>query len=87
MNYPNATSALQNGTIMKKVAALREKTLGERSVDPSLYTRSTRRTGGKGSKETHKYNGRTYKVHVGPKGGRYIVHQGNKKYFMTEPKL
>lgn len=35
--------------------------------------------GGAKHAETN-YNGRTYKVHTGPKGGRYILVKGKKVY-------
>ena len=33
-----------------------------------------------GGNMQHKYNGRTYKVRVGPKGGKYILVNKQKKY-------
>lgn len=36
--------------------------------------------GGYGGDNKHKYNGKTYKVHNGQRGGKYIIVDGQKKY-------
>ena len=35
---------------------------------------------GGGKKPTHTYKGRSYMVHVGPQGGKYITVAGKKVY-------
>ena len=34
----------------------------------------------KKTNQTHEYKGGNYPVHIGPKGGRYIMHKGSKIY-------
>ena len=52
----------------------------ETQQTPSILKRLTGLKLFSGGNMQHKYNGRTYKVRVGPKGGKYILVNKQKKY-------
>lgn len=46
---------------------------------PEKTTKRKRTDFGK-TKDKHMYNNRLYKINIGPRGGRYIIVRGNKRY-------